>query len=50
MNDVEIFSLIDKDSDGLISLEDFKHFVIDTLGISKIEFNKMLNLKKKIIN
>jgi len=39
MNDVEIFSLIDKDSDGLISLEDFKHFVIDTLGISKIEFN-----------
>ena len=39
MNDTEIFSLIDKDSDGIISLEDFKYFVIDSLGISKIEFN-----------
>ena len=39
LNDVEIFSLIDKDSDGIISLEDFKYFVIDSLGISKIEFN-----------
>jgi len=39
LNDTEIFSLIDKDSDGIISLEDFKHFVIDSLGISKIEFN-----------
>ena len=29
LNDVEIFSLIDKDSDGIISLEDFKFFVID---------------------
>ena len=41
--------LIDKDSDGLISLEDFKHFVIDTLGISKIEFNRILNLKKQYL-
>ena len=39
LNDVEIFSLIDRDSDGIISLEDFKYFVIDSLGISKIEFN-----------
>ena len=39
LNDVEIFSLIDKDSDGIVSLDDFKHFVIDSLGISKIEFN-----------
>ena len=39
MNDAEIFSLMDKDSDGIISLDDFKFFVIDTLGISKIEFN-----------
>ena len=39
MNDAEIFSLIDKDSDGIISLDDFKYFVIDSLGISKIEFN-----------
>ena len=39
MNDAEIFSLIDKDSDGIISLEDFKYFVIDSLGISKIEFS-----------
>ena len=39
LNDTEIFSLIDKDSDGIISLEDFKYFVIDSLGISKIEFN-----------
>ena len=39
MNDAEIFSLIDKDSDGIISLEDFKFFVMDSLDISKIEFN-----------
>ena len=39
MNDAEIFSLIDKDSDGIISLDDFKFFVIDSLGVSKIEFN-----------
>ena len=39
MNDAEIFSLIDKDCDGIISLDDFKFFVIDSLGISKIEFN-----------
>ena len=39
MNDAEIFSLMDKDSDGIISLDDFKFFVIDSLGISKIEFN-----------
>ena len=37
--DTEIFSIIDRDSDGLISLEDFKFFVIDSLGISKNEFN-----------
>ena len=40
LNDTEIFSLIDKDSDGIISSDDFKHFIIDTLGISKIEFNQ----------
>ena len=39
LNDTEIFSLIDRDSDGIISLDDFKYFVIDSLGISKIEFN-----------
>ena len=38
LNDCEIFALIDKDSDGLISLEDFKYFVIHELGVSKNEF------------
>ena len=38
LNDCEIFSLMDRDSDGLISLEDFKHFVINELNISKNEF------------
>ena len=38
LNECEIFSLIDKDSDGLISLDDFKYFVINELGISKNEF------------
>ena len=37
--DTELFALIDRDSDGLISLEDFKFFVIDSLRISKNEFN-----------
>ena len=39
LNGIEIFSLIDKDSDGMICYENFNYFVIDSLGISKIEFN-----------
>ena len=39
LNDCEIFSLMDKDSDGLISLEDFRSFVIEELNISKNEFS-----------
>ena len=38
LNDCEIFSLMDKDSDGLISLDDFRAFVIDELSVSKNEF------------
>ena len=38
LNDCEMFSLIDKDSDGLISLDDFRSFVINELNISKNEF------------
>ena len=34
-NNSEIFCLIDKDGDGIISLDDFKNFVINELGISK---------------
>ena len=39
LNDCEIFALMDKDSDGLISLDDFRSFVIDELNISKNEFS-----------
>ena len=34
-NNSEIFCLIDKDGDGIISLDDFKNFVINELVISK---------------
>ena len=40
LNDCEIFSLMDKDSDGLISLDDFRSFVINELNISKNEFTE----------
>ena len=39
LSDSEIFGVIDKDSDGLISIEDLKYFITDSLGISDIEFN-----------
>ena len=39
LNDCEIFTLMDKDSDGLISLDDFRSFVINELNISKNEFS-----------
>ena len=39
LNDCEIFALMDKDSDGLISLDDFRAFAIDELNISKNEFS-----------
>ena len=38
LNDCEMFALIDKDSDGLISLDDFRNFVINELNISKNQF------------
>ena len=38
LNDCEIFGLMDKDSDGLISLDDFRTFVINELNVSKNEF------------
>lgn len=37
--ETEIFSLIDKDSDGIINIKDFKYFVINSLSISQYEFN-----------
>ena len=40
LNDCEIFGLMDKDSDGLISLEDFRSFVINELNISKNQFTE----------
>ena len=39
LSDIEIFGVIDKDSDGIISINDLRFFVIDTLGIPDIEFN-----------
>ena len=40
MSDNEIFEVIDKDCDGLISIDDLKSFIINDLFISEIEFNK----------
>ena len=40
LSDNEIFQVIDKDCDGLISLDDLKSFIINDLFISEIEFNK----------
>ena len=40
LSDNEIFEVIDKDCDGLISLDDFKLFIINNLHISEREFNK----------
>jgi hypothetical protein len=40
MSDNEIFQVIDKDCDGLISIDDLKSFIINDLFISEIEFNK----------
>ncbi|MCQ2816312.1 MAG: HU domain-containing protein [archaeon] len=39
LSDTEIFSLIDKDADGLINLEDFRIFCLDSLAIPKGDFN-----------
>ena len=40
LSDNEIFQVIDKDCDGLISIDDLKSFIINDLFISEIEFNK----------
>ena len=40
LSDSELFEIIDKDSDGIISLEDLKAFIIEYLHISEIEFNE----------
>ena len=39
LTDLEFFCLMDKDSDGIISLEDFKSFIINELGIFKSQIN-----------
>ena len=39
LNDEEFLVLMDKDCDGIISLEDFKYFVINELGIFKSQIN-----------
>ena len=39
LKDSEIFCLMDKDRDGIISIEDFKSFVINELGIFKSQIN-----------
>ena len=39
LSDNEIFRFMDKDCDGLISLNDLKYFIINNLSIPEIEFN-----------
>ncbi len=39
LSDSELFEIIDKDSDGIISINDLKYFVVKFLEISDIEFN-----------
>ena len=39
LSDTELFGLLDKDRDGLISLEDFRFFVLDSLKFSPNEIN-----------
>ena len=39
LSDTELFSILDKDHDGLISINDFKNFCIEKLYISKNELN-----------
>ena len=39
LSDNEIFEIIDKDCDGVISIDDFKKFITDNLQISKYEYN-----------
>ena len=39
LTDTEIFALLDNDKDGLISLQDFRYFVIDSLKFSLNEIN-----------
>ena len=40
LQDSEVFSIIDKDCDGIISINDLKYFIIKILGIPDIEFNE----------
>ena len=40
LNASQIFGILDKDCDGLISIDDLKFFINDTLSISDIEFNE----------
>ena len=45
ISDIELFTLLDKDHDGLVSKEDLKYFCSDILNISedKLTFNKLLH-------
>ena len=40
LKDSEFFCLMDKDKDGVISLDDFKYFVINELGIFESQINQ----------
>ena len=40
LSDNEIFQVMDKDCDGLISINDLKLFIINNLFIAEVEFNK----------
>ena len=46
LNDNELFTLLDRDHDGIISKVDLKYFCIEILNINEREltFNKLLNL------
>ena len=50
LSDSEIFGVIDKDSDGLISIEDLKYFITDSLGISDIVSLLKNRIDRKVIN
>lgn len=47
LSDTELFSILDNDNDGIISLSDFKMFLIEILRMTKAEFND-LQLEKII--
>ena len=49
LDDSEFLVLMDKDCDGIISLEDFKYFLINELGIFKSQINDF-NLQRVMQN